>query len=616
MYLRSDIDFTPPGCDPPPREIAFLQRYGAPAATLTRAGEIARDLGVSPDVALLCEGLAQEETFYRALADRLGAPFHVGGAPLDTTASPARAIQSGLVYLAPLAAPYRAIAAPRGDALRLLLDAAEDGRGVPGLAITSPRRLGAMVRVELGREIAARASGALERIDPALSAHGEMARAQTLFAAGFGLSLIALAFLAPWAERAVTSAILWGLFTATIFLRIAAAIAADASRPSPPVSDADLPTYSVIVAMYREGAVIPKLVAGLDALDYPKAKLDIKLVIEAGDEETLAAIRAERLPPRYDVVIVPPGAPRTKPRALNVALDVARGGLLCVYDAEDVPEPDQLRRAAARFAEDPSLDALQGKLTIANWRDGWISFMFAVEYAALFELINPGLSALDLPVALGGTTNHFRTRSLLRVGGWDAWNVTEDADLGLRLARFGARVGALDSETVEEAPNEFGNWFRQRTRWQKGFMQTMIVHTREPLRYFRETGIVKGAAGLTLIVGTVMTGLFGPAFLMEALWRGFQEATGETSASRLADVYTYILTLTGLQALALPALVAMRKRGLRNYGRALLLMPLYYALISAATWVALYDLIRRPFHWHKTAHGKAKASAPPSIASV
>ncbi len=162
--------------------------------------------------------------------------------------------------------------------------------------------------------------------------------------------------------------------------------------------------------------------------------------------------------------------------------------------------------------------------------------MLAVEYAVLFELINPGLSVLELPVALGGTTIHFRTASLRKAGGWDAWNVTEDADLGLRLARMGARIGALDSHTIEEAPNEFHNWFHQRTRWQKGWMQTMIVHTRQPLRYFRELGLVKGVAGLTLIAGTVMTGLFGPLFLAEALWRGFAEAASETTASRLADV--------------------------------------------------------------------------------
>jgi cellulose synthase/poly-beta-1,6-N-acetylglucosamine synthase-like glycosyltransferase len=592
----------------PPREIAFLAAFGAPAEALARAAEIAETLGVTPDMALLGEGMVQEEFFYRALADWLGAPYHIGAAPLDTTASPARALNVGLVYLSPLA-PYRVIAAPRGEALRLLMDFAERGRVPAGLAVSSPRRLAALMRVERGAEIAHRASTHLERIDSALCARGEMRPAQTVVAAGFGLCMIALAFAAPWVERAALSALLWSLFSATIFLRVAASIAADASRPSPPVADADLPVYTVIVAMYREGEVTRKLVAALNALDYPKSKLDIKLVIEAGDEETLRALMAERLPPRYEVVIAPPGLPRTKPRALNMALDVARGKLVCVYDAEDEPAPDQLRRAAARFAEESTLDALQGRLRIGNWRDSWLSFMFAVEYAALFELINPGLSALDLPVALGGTTNHFRVASLRKVGGWDAWNVTEDADLGLRLARFGARVGALDSETVEEAPHELGNWFRQRARWQKGWMQTMIVHTREPVRYFRELGFVRGVAGLTLIAGAVMTGLFGPLFLIEAIWRGLEEAASETTASRLADVYTYILTLTGIQALILPALVGMRRRGMRGYGRALLLMAPYYLLVSAATWVALFELIVRPFHWHKTAHGRPKPAA-------
>jgi hypothetical protein len=149
----------------------------------------------------------------------------------------------------------------------------------------------------------------------------------------------------------------------------------------------------------------------------------------------------------------------------------------------------------------------------------------------------------------------------------------------------------------------------RRERKLKGWMQTMIVHTREPRRYFRELGFKKGVAGLTLIAGTVMTGLFGPLFLMEAIWRGFSETVSETPVSRLADVYTYILTLTGIQALVLPALVAMRRRGMRDYGRALLYMPLYYALVSAATWVALYELIVRPFHWHKTAHGRPRAPA-------
>jgi cellulose synthase/poly-beta-1,6-N-acetylglucosamine synthase-like glycosyltransferase len=599
------LPFRPTADSGTPREIAFLDLYGAPAGDLARAAAQAVALGVDPDVALLGDGLVDEDFFYRALAHRLGAPFHIGPAPLDPATSPARAIALGLVYLTRLT-PYRAIAAPRGKALRFFLDAAKAGRAIEGLAITSPRRLDALVRLECGAEVAARAAHGLESLDASLTARGELAPAQTLAAAGFGLGMIALGATAPWAGRAVTSLLLWGLFTSAVSLRFAVTVAGGAAPVAAALEDVYLPTYTVLIALYREAAVVPKLVAAIERLDYPTCKLDVKLVIEADDKETIAVLAAQPLGPRFDVIVAPPGRPRTKPRALNVALEAARGELVCVFDAEDEPAPDQLRRAAAAFAADPEMDAMQGRLTIGNWRESWLSFMFAVEYAALFELVNPGLSALGLPVALGGTTNHFRTAALRRVGGWDAWNVAEDADLGVRLARFGCRVGALDSETIEEAPTEFGNWFRQRTRWQKGWMQTMIVHTRQPARFFREMGFWRGVAALTLIGGTVATGLVGPPFLFAALWRGAAQTLDETPVSRLADVYTYILTLTGLEAMAVPALVAMRRRGLRAYGRALIGMPLYYALISAATWMALFELIVRPFHWHKTTHGHAR----------
>ncbi len=328
-------------------------------------------------------------------------------------------------------------------------------------------------------------------------------------------------------------------------------------------------------------------------------------MIELGDQETLTALAALRLPPRYDVIVAPPGLPLTKPRALNMALAVTRGDYLVVYDAEDEPDRDQLRLAAARFAADPEIDALQARLTIANAGDGWLSQMFAIEYAALFDIVNPGLAALALPIALGGTSNHFRTRVLRRVGGWDAWNVTEDADLGIRLARFGAKVGALVSDTAEEAPNDLGNWFRQRTRWQKGWMQTLIVHTRRPVRLVRELGLRHALSALLLIGGPVITGLFGPPLLIDALLRGAFELFDPTPVSRFSDVVTYILALLGAQTVIIPAWVAMRRRKMSGARFALLTLPAYYALIFLATWVGLIELARRPFHWHKTSHGLA-----------
>ena len=259
-----------------------------------------------------------------------------------------------------------------------------------------------------------------------------------------------------------------------------AAVASEPEVRTSELTDDELPSYTVVVALYRETSVVDDLVKAIDALDYPKGKLDIKLVVEQRDVETLGRIVDLRLPARYEVVVAPLGKPQTKPRALNIALSTARGELVVVYDAEDTPAPNQLRLAASRFAADKDLDCLQARLAIRNHSELWLSKLFAIEYAVLFDVLNPGLCALNLPIPLGGSSNHFRLRSLVGVGAWDEWNVTEDADLGIRLARFGYRVKALDSDTGEEAPYEFGNWFRQRVRWQKGWMQTLIVHSRRP----------------------------------------------------------------------------------------------------------------------------------------
>jgi cellulose synthase/poly-beta-1,6-N-acetylglucosamine synthase-like glycosyltransferase len=263
----------------------------------------------------------------------------------------------------------------------------------------------------------------------------------------------ALGFASLSALEAVASAALWLAFSAMILLRSMAAIANVGIVRPPALADDELPNYTVVVALYREAGVAADLVRGLDALDYPKSKLDIKLVVEQRDPETLSRLVELELPGRYEIVVAPPGPPQTKPRALNIALASARGELIVVYDAEDIPAPDQLRLAAARFAADKSVDCLQARLAIRNGGESWLASQFAIEYATLFDFINPGLCALDLPIALGGSSNHFRVRSLIDVGAWDEWNVTEDADLGIRLARFGYRVRALDSDTSEEAPH-------------------------------------------------------------------------------------------------------------------------------------------------------------------
>ena len=594
-------------------EIGFLGAHGVGPGVLLQAMKIAERCRCTADAALLGEGLVSPDFYYRALARQLRMPFFDGELAIDESVDPVKAIASGIAPLRPNGMRLRAAVAPRGASIRYLLAAAE-GRPLSGLVVTSPQRLATIVRAQAGVKVAESAAFDLARRDCELSARSGLSWGQIAGAMATIVVASAVARFAPGALAVSGAALLWLTFGAWIVVRNLAVVAADGGSPCDPLSDEDLPVYSIVAPLYREANMVAKLVEALDALGYPSAKLDIKLVVEQRDTETLAAIRALNLPARYDVIIAPPGQPSTKPRALNIALPSVRGDLLVVYDAEDTPDPDQLRLAAARFASDAGLECLQARLTIENGHMTWISRMFAIEYAALFDLVNPGLAALDLPIALGGTSNHFRTQTLRRVGAWDAWNVTEDADLGVRLARAGARVGALRSDTREEAPIDLSAWFHQRVRWQKGWMQTLIVHSRHPAKLLRELGAGKALAGSAMIAGSVLGGLFGPSFAAAALIRAFCGELASAGAWRVTgDVAIYTLMISGLLTVLAPALVAARRRKLAG-GLVLASLPIYYILISAATWAAVFDLAVRPFYWAKTEHGRSGApnKAPPA----
>jgi len=599
-------------------EIAFLAEEGIDPGLLLKATTIAERCGVEADAALLGEGLVAEEAYYRALARRLRVPYFHSDLAIADHVDAERAVASGVAPLAPNGAGLRAVVAPRGAMTRWLLVAAAARPLRRAFAVSSPQRLSALVRAKAGARVASAAALGLERRDRALSARCGLSYGQVVAAAVVAGATLVFARVDPSLPVVAFSIALWLVFAAAIVLRnLAVAAGVGGERPPAPLADADLPVYSVVAALYREAAMIRPLVAALDALDYPKAKLDIKLVVERRDTETLAAIAASRLPARYEVIVAPPGAPSTKPRALNVALPALRGELVVVYDAEDQPDPDQLRLAAGAFAADPGLDCLQARLAVDNASDSWLATMFAIEYASLFDLLNPGLAALGLPIPLGGTSNHFRARTLRRVGGWDAWNVTEDADLGVRLAREGARVGALASDTREEAPINLGSWFRQRTRWQKGWMQTLIVHSREPARLLRALGPTRALAAAALIGGSVFGGLFGPALAGEALWRVFcGDLPKESVWSVAGDVAIYTLMASGLMTALVPAVAAARRRGLAASPVAFASLPLYYALISAASWTALIDLAARPFYWAKTEHGRSRAAVARALGAA
>jgi cellulose synthase/poly-beta-1,6-N-acetylglucosamine synthase-like glycosyltransferase len=379
----------------------------------------------------------------------------------------------------------------------------------------------------------------------------------------------------------------------------------------PRADERDLPVYTVIVPLFREARVLPRLLEALGNIDYPRPKLDIKLVVEAEDEEMTSALHTTELPAWIDVIVAPPGEPRTKPRALNVALPLARGEFVTVYDAEDVPHPGQLRLAVETFARSPvDVACLQARLVIDNTDDSLLTKLFTIEYAALFDVANPALVRFDLPLPLGGTSNHLRRSVLQGLGGWDAWNVTEDADLGLRLAIAGYRIADLPSATLEEAPRRLGAWIRQRRRWMKGFLQVSVTHSRHPLRTFRRLGAARFFGAAAMSFGTVGSALGFPLFIAVAIHDfalgGYLAAASPSEICRASVGST--LFVTGFLAMTLPPLEALRRRRLGRLMPYAWLMPFYYLLVSWAAWRGLFDLILDPHRWHKTDHGLALTS--------
>ncbi|MDB5626453.1 MAG: glycosyl transferase, family 2, partial [Tardiphaga sp.] len=294
--------------------------------------------------------------------------------------------------------------------------------------------------------------------------------------------------------------------------------------------------------------------------------------------------------------------PRTKPKALNCALPFARGSVIAVFDAEDQPDPGQLRAAIEALRTGGSdVACAQASLCIHNVTDSLFTRMFAAEYAGQFDKVLPGLTEMALPLPLGGTSNHFRADALRAVGGWDAWNVTEDADLGLRLARFGYRAVTFASTTREEAPIRFMPWLKQRSRWMKGWMQTWSVHMRAPIRFWRETGW-RGLITLNLIIGAnIMGALAYPVFLLAI---ALETARGGDSILDGLLTPLHFAALAGsLLAAVVIGLCGLARRKRLDVGWIMLLTPVYWACLSLATWRALWQLLREPYRWEKTEHG-------------
>ena len=465
-------------------------------------------------------------------------------------------------------------------------------------------------RQMLGHLLLGEASGGLASRLPEFSASRRLTGLQSAYAiavaAILGLAVSLLSMQALWA----LSCLLGGLFFLSIIaLRILCLLppAPHSETRRCGLAEQDLPVYSVLVPLFREIAVLDQLLSALDRLDYPGGKLDIKLILEESDLPMRRAIENLVLPGHYDVIVVPPGRPQTKPRALNYALQFARGSLLTIYDAEDIPEPKQLRRSAQRFADlAGNVACLQAELCFYNPNENWLSRQFTIEYATLFGLLLPALASYGLPLPLGGTSNHFRTAVLRRVSAWDPFNVTEDADLGLRLARLGYRAATLQSRTYEEANVRLGNWMRQRARWLKGFMQTWLVHMRQPLRFAAEVGATGFWTAQAVTAGVFAFALLHPVCLALTVWLVATDRVlpkdGTVIPVLLAGLSLAVF-VSGYAVSLLAGRRAIRKLGIRGWWFSLCTMPAYWLLMSAAAWLGLWQFISAPFYWNKTEHG-------------
>lgn len=368
-----------------------------------------------------------------------------------------------------------------------------------------------------------------------------------------------------------------------------------------------LPIYSILVPLHREKEVIHQLIRGLDNIVWPRSRLDIKLICEEDDHETIEALSCKNLGPEYEIIRVPPSEPRTKPKALQYAMPSVRGQYVTIYDAEDRPHPQQLQEAYRKFYHgDRELACVQAPLVITNIGQSWISALFAAEYGGLFRRLLPMLAIYRLPLPLGGTSNHFKTAILRSVGGWDPYNVAEDADLGLRLSRRGYQIDVIQLPTLEDAPTSVSIWMKQRMRWYKGWLISWLVMMRSPLETAKQLGLARFTAAQFIIGGVLLSSLSHPlilTYIALTLYSGLTVGISSVPSLKLCllgiDAVNIFCSYIVFFLLSHAALTPIERQRL---GVRKLFIPVYWLLLAAAAWYSIYELKREPYRWNKTPH--------------
>jgi cellulose synthase/poly-beta-1,6-N-acetylglucosamine synthase-like glycosyltransferase len=586
------------------------------APALLRAAELrAGELGIGADQVLIRQGVIDEHSYLQRLAMHTGIGLETFAAVerSDLPLSDRQIVQAAELGLLASIRDDRLIwtLAPRRLAARNLCRfATRYPHLVERLRLTLSSHLDQFLLHQTDGALGRAARDGLRDRFPGMSAAPRRkARWWQRFAGP--CATIALLLLPPVLALESWSALLALWFLLFAALRLWGSLKPrPAPTPLPRMPDRQLPVYTVIAALYREAACVPALLRALDALDYPREKLQLILVLEPNELATRAAIARHGPMPHLQVLIAPSIPPQTKPKALNCALPFARGAFTAVYDAEDRPHPGQLRAALDVFRNHASdVACAQASLCIENFEKTGLTRMFAAEYAGQFDVFLPGFAEMRLPLPLGGSSNHFRTDVLRKVGGWDAWNVTEDADLGFRLARFGYRSVTFDSTTQEEAPTTFKIWLGQRSRWMKGWMQTWRVHMRHPRRLWREAG-PRGLLALNVIVGgNVVTALAYPVLVIELIAALLAEISGGPDwffTGALLPLHVATMAFGFLSTVVI-GVMGLAQRDRLRIAPVLALTPFYWALLSIAAWRALWQLWRDPYRWEKTEHGVAQS---------
>ena len=369
------------------------------------------------------------------------------------------------------------------------------------------------------------------------------------------------------------------------------------------LSENDLPIYTLLIPLFKEQEItISTLISSIRRLDYPLSKLDIKLIVEEGDKETINVIKALKCERIFEIIRVPYSLPQTKPKACNYALRFAKGKYVTIYDAEDIPDPAQLKKVVRKFMDsDPFMVCVQARLNYYNKDENTLTRMFAIEYSSWFDFMLRGLEILKLPIPLGGTSNHFPVRILKDLYAWDPYNVTEDADLGIRLAQYGYRASILDSTTMEEAPITLINWLKQRTRWIKGYMQTWLVHMKRPRKLIESLGW-HGVFGFVFFVGApCIVFITIPLVIIAtaAIWLNDMTIPGWLMQFALANFFASVVVHTMIAAVVL---LKQKWMHMLPYSA---VFPFYWILHIVASFRALWQLIVRPYYWDKTEHGSS-----------